>query len=152
MILAANAVASINDITAAELAPLLPRVAAFDPVVAAALAAGRMRVCSTGTATPSLLQLDLTVCSQCTDVPVYPCTVAVSLPQAWPLVPFSARPDCLLTVYRCTRVPVHSRCILPPWPGHSFPLQLDLNACSQCTGVPVYSHGILLLPGLARLN
>jgi hypothetical protein len=52
VVLAANEVPSINDITAGELAPLLPRVAAFDPVVKKAIAAGRLRVCSSGSDLP----------------------------------------------------------------------------------------------------
>ena len=36
-------------------------------------------------------------------------------------------PDSLLTVYRCTRS--HSP-PPPPWPGHSFPFQLNLTDCS----------------------
>ena len=32
----------------------------------------------------------------------------------------------------------------PPWPGHPFPLQLHLTACSWCTGVPVHTFCILL--------
>jgi len=43
-------VPSINDITAGELAPLLLRVAAADPAVAVMVAAGRLRVCSSGRA------------------------------------------------------------------------------------------------------
>ena len=52
VILAANEIPSINDITAAELAPLLPRVAAFDPTVAEAVDNGRLRVCSSGSDLP----------------------------------------------------------------------------------------------------
>lgn len=52
VILAANEVPSINDITAQELTPLLTRVASFDPVVADAIAAGRLRVCSSGSDLP----------------------------------------------------------------------------------------------------
>ena len=43
VVLAANEVPAINDVTAGELAPLLPRVAAFDTAVAEAVAAGRLR-------------------------------------------------------------------------------------------------------------
>jgi len=44
-------------------------------------------------------------------VPVYPYTLTASSSLAWPLVPCSAQPDCLLT---CTSVPVHNRCVLLP--------------------------------------
>ena len=52
MILAANEVPSINDITASELAPLVERVAAFDPVVREAIDGKRLRVVSSGSDLP----------------------------------------------------------------------------------------------------
>ena len=52
VILAANEVPSINDITASELAPLVERVAAFDPVVREAIDGKRLRVVSSGSDLP----------------------------------------------------------------------------------------------------
>jgi type II pantothenate kinase len=52
VVLAANAVASINDITAAELEAFLERVAGFDPVVREAVEGGRLRVVSSGSDLP----------------------------------------------------------------------------------------------------
>jgi len=52
VILAANSVASINDVTAAELDAFLPRAAAVDPPLAAALADGRLRVVASGSDLP----------------------------------------------------------------------------------------------------
>ena len=52
MILAANEVPSINDITASELEPLVERVAAFDPVVREAIDGNRLRVVSSGSDLP----------------------------------------------------------------------------------------------------
>jgi len=39
--------------------------------------------------------------------PVYPYALAASSSLAWPLVPFSAQPGCLLTVYRSARSHAH---------------------------------------------
>lgn len=52
VILAANTVPSINDVTAAELSALLPRVAAVDPAVAGAVETGRLRVVASGSDLP----------------------------------------------------------------------------------------------------
>lgn len=52
VILAANTVASINDVTADEMLALLPRVAAFDAVFASALADGSVRVVASGSDLP----------------------------------------------------------------------------------------------------
>ncbi len=48
MVLACNTLPSINDITAGELAPLLPLVAQFDSLVSTALQSGRLRVVASG--------------------------------------------------------------------------------------------------------
>ena len=52
VILAANSVASINDVTAEELNAFLPRAAAIDSDLAAALADGRLRVIASGSDLP----------------------------------------------------------------------------------------------------
>jgi len=67
VLLAANSVPSINDVTAAELAPICAAIAAFDPVFAAALAEGRLRVLATGSDLPviDLAQLSPYFCEQC---------------------------------------------------------------------------------------
>jgi type II pantothenate kinase len=52
VILAANSVASINDVTAAELDAFLPRAAAVDSLIASALADGRLRVIASGSDLP----------------------------------------------------------------------------------------------------
>ncbi len=57
--LAANAGPALNDITAAELTPLLARCAEPDPRLASALRDGRLRVAATGSTTPLLDLTDL---------------------------------------------------------------------------------------------
>ena len=52
--LAANSGPALNDITAAELAPLLERCADLDPALAVALADDKLRVVATGTRAPLL--------------------------------------------------------------------------------------------------
>ena len=58
-------VPSINDITAAELRALLPRLAALDPVLAEAMAAGTLRVCSSGGAAGGRRQHSIIIFIQC---------------------------------------------------------------------------------------
>jgi hypothetical protein len=78
--------------------------------------------------------------------------VASAKGQTLKLVPFSAQLDCLLVVYRCTGVPVHTRrIILPGGPvavamlprlpdGSSGGGSRSLTACSECTSVPAHTQ------------
>jgi len=68
---------------------------------------------------------------------VYPYTLAACSPMVWPLVFALPQPDCLLSVYQCTRMrSPHA----PPWPGHPSSRYLNLTVRSLCTSVPVYPH------------
>jgi hypothetical protein len=67
-------------------------------------------------------------------VPVYPCTLAASSSLSWPLVPFPAQPDWMLTAHRCTRPhSLHP----PPWPGHScLHCSLTVYPCASAHSPP----------------
>jgi type II pantothenate kinase len=67
VMLAANSVASINDVTAEELRPIVTAIAAFDTVFASALADGRLTVEASGSDLPviDLSRLCPSFCAKC---------------------------------------------------------------------------------------
>ncbi|HPF39569.1 MAG TPA: ARMT1-like domain-containing protein [Phycisphaerae bacterium] len=60
VVLAANSEPALNDVTAAELPPILERVAEIDPTLADMLGAGRIRVVASGCISPLIDLRDLT--------------------------------------------------------------------------------------------